>query len=239
MKITQALSPNRSGTLHPRAIMLHHTANTDFAAAVAYMRKRSSAVSAHYVVGKRGEVAQLVPLSQQAWHAGLGSGIGPIPRNKGNTYAIGIEIVNRGDNKDPFPKAQLEALDDLIAYLDKTLGKALPIYDHKGYAPGRKINMRANFPLATYQKRRAYTVAPTKYTLSRKLYLRPVVRIRGSNVRELQKELTRRKFGGMHINGTFGPSTHKAVIRFQRSKGLIADGIVGPATARALGWKWV
>ena len=239
MNIIQRTSPNRSGTLHPRAIMLHHTASVNFASTVSYLQRPTSRVSAHFVVGKGGEVAQLVPLSSKAWHAGLGAGVGPIPKNGGNTYAIGIEIVNRGDGKDPFPKAQLEALDDLIAYLDKTLGKALPIYDHKAYAPGRKIDMRANFPLAKYQQQRAYTVQPAKYTLSRKLYLRPVVRIRGSNVRELQKELTRRKFGGMTINGTFGPSTDKAVRAFQRSKGLRADGIVGPATARALGWKWV
>lgn len=161
----------KSGTLSPRYIMLHHTANTNFEAAVRYMRSLTNSVSAHYCVGKAGEIAQLVPLNKQAWHAGRGGPYKTIPRNKGNAYCVGIEIVNKGDGKDPFPAAQLKALDWLINHIDVELGKELPIIDHKAYT-SRKVDMRANFPLATYAKYRRHSAPAPKPN-----WVRGVVRV--------------------------------------------------------------
>ena len=56
---------------------------------------------------------------------------------------------------------------------------------------------------------------------------------RGHDVRVLQDLLTRAGFVAT-IDGRFGSSTGAAVRRFQRSAGLGASGIVGPATVRAL-----
>lgn len=39
----------------------------------------------------------------------------------------------------------------------------------------------------------------------------------------------------LRMDGNFGTQTHAAVVRFQRSKGLTSDGIVGPRTWAALG----
>lgn len=157
--IIQRPSPSKSGTLVPRYIMLHHTASTNFESTVRYLCRLTTPASAHFVVGKAGEIAQLVQLNKQAWHAGKGGPYRTIPRDKGNAYCIGIEIVNRGDGKDPFPEAQLKAIDWLINHLDVLLGKDLPIIDHKAYT-SRKIDMRANFPLGMYQKYRRYTAPP-------------------------------------------------------------------------------
>lgn len=53
---------------------------------------------------------------------------------------------------------------------------------------------------------------------------------RGADVSYLQKRL-----GVRPSDGIFGPITRRAVINFQKSKGLVADGIVGPKTWAAIG----
>ncbi|WP_284143281.1 L,D-transpeptidase family protein [Metabacillus flavus] len=57
---------------------------------------------------------------------------------------------------------------------------------------------------------------------------------RGDAVAELQRKLTDLGFSTGGIDGVFGSATDKAVRAFQKSKGLTADGIAGPATWNAL-----
>jgi peptidoglycan L-alanyl-D-glutamate endopeptidase CwlK len=60
---------------------------------------------------------------------------------------------------------------------------------------------------------------------------------RGASGREviaLQKQLRARGFNPGVIDGDFGPGTEAAVLAFQKSEGLLADGVVGPRTAAAL-----
>jgi putative chitinase len=65
---------------------------------------------------------------------------------------------------------------------------------------------------------------------------RPLLRrgARGDSVAELQKLLAKAGFS-LVADGDFGPGTEAAVRAFQQSKGLGADGVVGPASWRALG----
>ena len=58
---------------------------------------------------------------------------------------------------------------------------------------------------------------------------------RGSDVSKIQQKL--RQYGYMTgaADGIFGQTTDDAVVYFQRKNGLKADGVVGPATAAALG----
>lgn len=57
----------------------------------------------------------------------------------------------------------------------------------------------------------------------------------GAEVEDLQRALARHGFSPGDIDGSFGPATRAAVVRFQRAKGLEADGVVGANTWRALG----
>jgi N-acetylmuramoyl-L-alanine amidase len=67
-----------------------------------------SQVSSHYVVGKDGQVVQMVSEADRAWHAGVCDWRG---RTDVNSCSIGIEIVHRDqDPSDTWPDAQMEAV---------------------------------------------------------------------------------------------------------------------------------
>jgi N-acetyl-anhydromuramyl-L-alanine amidase AmpD len=57
---------------------------------------------------------------------------------------------------------------------------------------------------------------------------------KGAKVKELQALLKAHGFYSGTIDGDFGPNTDKWVKKFQSSKGLVADGIVGKRTYRHL-----
>ncbi|WWU66686.1 peptidoglycan-binding protein (plasmid) [Clostridium baratii] len=61
---------------------------------------------------------------------------------------------------------------------------------------------------------------------------------RGPQVAEIQRLLIKAGYsvGPAGADGIFGEGTYNAVIKFQKAKGLSADGIVGPDTKRALGY---
>ena len=54
---------------------------------------------------------------------------------------------------------------------------------------------------------------------------------KGETVKAVQKAL------GISADGDFGPGTEAAVVQWQKSRGLVPDGIVGKATLAAMGIK--
>lgn len=57
----------------------------------------------------------------------------------------------------------------------------------------------------------------------------------GQAVMDLQTDLNTFNNAGLVVDGAFGPGTRAAVVNFQASQGLVADGIVGLQTSNALG----
>src|SRR5262249_56973566 len=96
-------------------------------------------------VGKDGIIVQGVPESERAWHAGKSEFKG---RKDVNDFSIGIELVNLGDDKDPYTDRQYRSLGRLVAYLQDKYG--IPkdrITGHKDIAipKGRKKDPSNNF----------------------------------------------------------------------------------------------
>jgi N-acetylmuramoyl-L-alanine amidase len=103
---------------------------------------------AHYVIGRTGQLAEVMPTTEIAYHT-----VGV------NDVSIGIELVNRGDGQDPYPEAQIIRLIDLIKTLRQRY-PAIPIENivthgdidqrtclcaHKTYR--RRVDPGVNFPI--------------------------------------------------------------------------------------------
>jgi N-acetylmuramoyl-L-alanine amidase len=144
MNIIDRPSPNHSPRkpgVRVDTIVIHHTGDKHHDASIRWLCVPSSGVSAHYVVGTKGEVFRLVDEGRKAWHAGIAHlpwETGPWPRvvTKGgkrvtvmtdegydfNHRSIGIEVVNPGDGKTPFTEAQYAALCWLVPDIARRLG---------------------------------------------------------------------------------------------------------------------
>ena len=103
-------SPNRSGQIDgPSLIVIHYTGDNSEQGAISWLCSPQAQVSAHLVVGKDGNVTQLVPFDRVAWHAGQSEWNG---RRGCTAFAIGIENVGIGDS---WPDEQVEANRAIIA----------------------------------------------------------------------------------------------------------------------------
>lgn len=110
-------SPNFNNRRRPddiSAIVIHSTANSSLNGVISWFNNPSAQVSAHYTVGKDGQIVQHVQDMHRAWHAGRSTWQG---RDNTNDYAIGIEMVNLNDGRDPYTEAQYRAVVALSAYL--------------------------------------------------------------------------------------------------------------------------
>lgn len=96
-QVTYAESPNRSGVMSPRFLVLHFTAGSSAQSSIAHLCNKSAKASAHLVIGRDGTITQLVPFNRVAWHAGRSrwQGITGL-----NSHSIGIELDNAGELKD-------------------------------------------------------------------------------------------------------------------------------------------
>jgi hypothetical protein len=101
---------NFTPALHRKitTIVIHVTDGGSLTGNVSWLIDQKSEASAHYVVSRDGEIVQLVPLHDIAWHSG----------NKAvNAHSIGIEHV--GETYDPagFPATQYQSSARLVAWL--------------------------------------------------------------------------------------------------------------------------
>ena len=178
-RIHHAESPNQGGPFGPGApdtIVLHYTATASAEAAVQVLSDPAREVSAHVVVGRDGQIVQLVAFDTVAWHAGRSVWAG---REGLNRYSLGIEVDNAGqlDERDGrflswlgreyppaevmravhrnqtapshwhrFTEPQLREVEELCAGLIEAYS-IRQILGHEEIAPDRKVDPGPAFPL--------------------------------------------------------------------------------------------
>jgi peptidoglycan hydrolase-like protein with peptidoglycan-binding domain len=247
-----------------RTITCHHTAGPAAVAdpspmpslhTVVYGRPGLSGPLAHFGLGRDGTV--YVIAAGLCWHAGQSRHI-----DHTNRYAIGIEAENAGTQtpftskpRDPWPAVQVDAYERLCAELvaagqDGRLSPgrrlsldAADVRGHKEtcYPLGRKVDplldmdafrMAVRRELADRPSRGGPRPAPKpRPTLTRVLRARTPM-MRGEDVRAWQKVV------GTPADGRFGKGTKRATQVWQGKHHLVSDGIVGPASCDAAGWRW-
>lgn len=175
----------------------------------------------------------------RANHAGSGSWRG---LTHGNGSFLGIEAENTGRADDqPWPAVQMEAYQRGVAALLSYLRlSADDCAGHKEWALPRGRKIDPSFDMFSFRSEVAKVLTGQAPELTLIPNTEPSPRVgrraratlrrgvQGQFVIDLQKQLR------IVMDGTFGPLTEASVRVFQRSQGLVPDGIVGPKTWAAL-----
>lgn len=153
---------NHKGPWGPvNGVMMHHTVTTGTQVSVDICYNGHSALPGplcHGVIDKDGTV-YLVGYGR-CNHAGLGDPdvLAAVAAEKalpvdneattdGNRHFYGFECVNQGDGNDPWPVAQVEAMEKVAAALCKAHGwTARSVIAHKEWQPGKPDPSGPNFP---------------------------------------------------------------------------------------------
>jgi hypothetical protein len=218
-----------------RGVICHHTAgpltgNMPSLDLVTNGRADLGGPLAQLCLGRDG--TYFVVAAGRANHAGAGNWQGIAT---GNSSFIGIEAENTGltsgPKAEPWPEVQMDAYRRGVAAILKKIG-ADPIMccGHREYAlpAGRKPDPTFDMPAF-----RAAVGAIMGGTAPVPVLIpavdssnRPTLRrgARGDLVKEIQTR------AGIAADGIFGADTEAAVRRFQRDRGMVPDGIVGPKT---------
>jgi peptidoglycan hydrolase-like protein with peptidoglycan-binding domain len=259
---------NHKGAWGPvHGVMIHHTVTTGTDATVRLCFQGRSDLPGplcHGVIAKDGTV-HLVG-NGRANHAGLGdddvlraviaesAGL-PAPNENntdGNARFYGFECVNLGDGKDPWPAAQLEAIEAASAALCRAhRWSARSVIGHKEWT-NTKIDPRG-FSMAAMRERvasRLGSAAPTPppqpvVDLSRLVAAArtdpsaPGTPVTYDGVRTVERALVAEGLlTAQYADGHFGSQTLSAYAAWQRRcgySGADADGIPGLSTLSRLG----
>lgn len=104
----------------------------------------------------------------------------------------------------------------------------------RGKVQGRVWDYVAKIPELTYT-----TTSHTESRVAAPYVLRlEETNVKSALVKKVQQALKAAGFDPGKIDSEYGPHTLAAVVAFQSSQKLVADGVVGPATAKKLAVEW-
>ncbi|GGH10054.1 N-acetylmuramoyl-L-alanine amidase [Sphingobacterium alkalisoli] len=126
----------------PNFVIIHHTSQNSTAQTIRTFQVEHSKVSSHYVIGRDGQLVQMLNDYERGWHAGR-SKWGQITDM--NSMSIGIELDNNG--REPFPDLQINSLLNLLDTLKtKYTIPHTNFIGHADIAPNRKDDPNVFFP---------------------------------------------------------------------------------------------
>lgn len=126
----------------PNYVIIHHTAQDSLEQTINTFTLSRTQVSSHYVVGRDGEIVQMLNDYLRSWHAGRGRWGNDTDLN---SASIGIELDNNGS--EPFTTAQIESLLVLLKRLKWKYGiPTANFIGHSDIAPSRKVDPSTYFP---------------------------------------------------------------------------------------------
>jgi N-acetylmuramoyl-L-alanine amidase len=129
----------------PNFVILHHTSDDTVDQALRTLADPLRSVSAHYLIGRDGNIIQLVDERARAWHAGESRWGADTDLN---SSSLGIELDNNGF--EPFPDAQISSLLRLLADIKERYRiPTANFLGHADIAPGRKVDPSRYFPWKT------------------------------------------------------------------------------------------
>lgn len=126
----------------PNFVIIHHTDQDSLQQTLYTFTLPRTQVSAHYVIGKNGEIYHMLNDYYRAWHAGAGKWGNTTDLN---STSLGIELDNNGEES--FAPAQIESLIKLLGVLKEKYNiPAQNFIGHADVAPTRKVDPNNYFP---------------------------------------------------------------------------------------------
>lgn len=244
-----------------RGIMFHHTGGAASAESIRDGRPDLAGPLSQLHISRTGVVT--VVCAGVAWHAGVGS-LPWVPTNMGNWHLLGVEcewpypgsgVTGPGNaHRCPWDPRQIKAMRNVAAAVCRKLGTGSDrVTTHKSYAGAAQGKWDPGYfdedwfqdevakDLSGFQFPGEATATTTPPPVP--IPQPPVNQyagvllyrgMSGSKVRALQTRL-QRNYSKLAIDGDYGPHTEACVRDYQRlHPPLIADGVVGPATAASL-----
>ena len=215
----------------PDLLILHYTGMESAQAAIARLRDPRAEVSAHYVVFEDGRVAQMVPETRRAWHAGAACWKG---ERDVNSRSLGIEIVHPGHvgGLPPYPDAQVAAVIALAR--DLCARWTIPperVLGHSDVAPERKEDPGEVFPWARLADEGVGHHVPPVPVRDGRFFAQGDA---GQPVEALQAMLALYGYD-QPVTGVFDARTRAVVAAFQRHfRPVRVDGVADASTITTL-----
>jgi peptidoglycan hydrolase-like protein with peptidoglycan-binding domain len=151
----------------------------------------------------------------------LGSGL--IPRPLCHTFGKAMPVLKAG-SKGP----QVEFLQRALAHIKHSPGAFDGIFGEQTKAAVNRFQTSVQLSSDGIAGPNTWGALCTSFSSTKKVVV--TLGSRGGEVRVLQHFLSKQGFGPGLIDGIFGDSTRNAVMQFQKSSGLIPNGIVESGT---------